>query len=83
MLSSLGLILYIGLRLSTDHGLREVSDISLFQGEVSGGTVQAYAGGGLEKISGGGDWNAGASSVQKIDGNSDGYVQFQWNSLKA
>ena len=69
-----------GLRLSTDHGLREVSDISLFQGEVSGGTVQAYAGGGLEKISGGGDWNAGASSVQKIDGNSDGYVQFQWNS---
>ena len=72
-----------GLRLSTDHGLREVSDISLFQGAVSGGTVQAYAGGGLEKISGTGGWNAGASSVQKIDGNADGYVQFQWNSYSA
>ena len=44
---------------------------------TSGGTVQAYAGGGLEKISGTSGWNAGASSVQKIDGNSDGYVQFQ------
>ena len=69
-----------GLRLTTNHGTREVSDISLFQGAVSGGTVQAYAGGGLEKISGTGGFNAGASSVQKIDGNSDGYVQFQWNS---
>jgi len=69
-----------GLRLSTAHGTREVSSISLFQGAVSGGTVQAYAGGGLEKISGTSGFNAGASSVQKIDGNSDGYVQFQWNS---
>ena len=67
-----------GLRLTTSHGTREVSDISLFQGEVSGGTTQAYAGGGLEKISGTSGWNAGASSVQKIEGNSDGYVQFQW-----
>lgn len=69
-----------GFKVSTVNGLRELSSISIFQGEVSGGTVQAYAGGGLEKISGTGDWNAGASSVQKIDGNSDGYVQFQWNS---
>jgi hypothetical protein len=66
-----------GLRLSTAHGTREVSSISLFQGAVSGGTVQAYAGGGLEKISGADGFNAGASSSQKIDGNSDGYVQFQ------
>ena len=66
-----------GLRLSTNAEVREVSDISLFQGEVSGGTVQAYAGGGLEKISGVDGFNAGASSSQKIDGNSDGYVQFQ------
>ena len=66
-----------GLRLSTSAEVREVSSISLFQGEVSGGTVQAYAGGGLEKISGVDGFNAGASSSQKIDGNSDGYVQFQ------
>ena len=73
-----------GVKLDTLHGLREVSSVSVFQGEVSGGTVQAYAGGGLEKISGVSGWNAGASSVQKIDGNSDGYVQFQWakNSLE-
>ena len=67
-----------GFKVSTVNGLREFSSISIFQGEVSGGTVQAYAGGGLEKISGTGGWNAGASSAQKIDGNSDGYVQFQW-----
>ena len=74
-----------GVKLDTLHGLREVSSASVFQGKVSGGTVQAYAGGGLEKISGANGWNAGASSVQKIDGNSDGYVQFQWakNSLEA
>jgi len=69
-----------GIRLSTAHRTREVSSISLFQGAVSGGTVQAYAGGGLEKISGVDGFNAGASSSQKIDGNSDGYVQFQWSS---
>ena len=69
-----------GFKVSTVNGLREFSSISIFQGEVSGGTVQAYAGGGLEKIGGTNGWNAGASSVQKIDGNSDGYVQFQWNS---
>ena len=73
-----------GFKVSTVNSLREFSSISIFQGEVSGGTVQAYAGGGLEKISGTNGWNAGASSVQKIDGNSDGYVQFQWakNSLE-
>lgn len=70
-----------GLRLTTSHGTREVSSISLFQGVVSGGTVQAYAGGTIEKISGGTAWNAGASSVQKIGGNSDGYFQFQWAGL--
>jgi len=69
-----------GFKVSTVNGLREFSSISIFQGAISGGTVQAYAGGGLEKISGTGGWNTGASSVQKIDGNSDGYVQFQWNS---
>ena len=69
-----------GFKVSTVNGLREFTSISIFQGAVSGGTVQAYAGGGLEKISGTGGWNAGASSAQKIDGNSDGYVQFQWNS---
>jgi len=67
-----------GFKVSTVNGLREFSSVSIFQGAISGGTVQAYAGGGLEKISGTGGWNAGASSVQKIDGNSDGYVQFQW-----
>ena len=72
-----------GVKLDTLHGLREVSSVSVFQGVVSGGTVQAYAGGGLEKISGTGGWNAGASSAQKIDGNSDGYVQFQWDSYSA
>ena len=66
-----------GLRLTTNHGTREVSDISLFQGAASGGTVQAYAGGGLEKISGASGYNSGGFSVNYIPGNSDGYFQFQ------
>lgn len=70
-----------GLRLSTAHGNREVSSVSLFQGEVSGGTVQTYTGGSIGKIAGGAGYNAGASSVQKIDGQKDGYVQFQVEHL--
>ena len=66
-----------GVKLDTLHGLREVSSVSVFQGEVSGGTVQAYAGGGLEKISGTSGYNSGGFSVNYIPGNSDGYFQFQ------
>ena len=69
-----------GIRLSTVHGTREVSSISLFQGVVNGGSVQANGNGGLERISGVGGWNAGASSTNFIEGNSNGYVQFQWGS---
>ena len=69
-----------GLRLSTAHGTREVSSISLFQGDISGGTVQANGNGGLLRISGTAGYNAGASSSQYIEGNSDGYVQFQWGA---
>lgn len=66
-----------GFRISTVNGTRELSSASIFQGEVSGGSVQTFTGGSIEKISGAGSYNAGASSVQKIDGQKDGYVQFQ------
>lgn len=66
-----------GIRLDTLHGTRSISNISVFQGAISGGSVQVYAGGTIEKISGSNGYNAGASSVQAIGGNSDGYVQFQ------
>ena len=66
-----------GIRLDTLHGTRSLSSISVFQGAISGGSVQVYAGGTIEKISGSAAYNAGASSVQAIGGNSDGYVQFQ------
>ena len=55
----------------------ELSSVSIFQGVVSGGSVQTHTGGSIEKISGAGGYNAGASSVQKIDGQKDGYVQFK------
>jgi hypothetical protein len=56
-----------------------ISEINLSGGGtvVSGGSVQVNAGGTIEKISGSNGYNAGASSVQAIGGNSDGYVQFQ------
>ena len=66
-----------GIRFSTLFDAREISSVSVFQGEVSGGTVQAYTGGSIGKIAGSAGYNAGASSVQKIDGQKDGYVQFQ------
>lgn len=66
-----------GFRISTVNSTRELSSASIFQGEVSGGSVQTFTGGSIEKISGAGAYNAGASSVQKIDGQKDGYVQFQ------
>ena len=69
-----------GIRLSTTHGNREVSSISLFQGAASGGTVQVNGNGGLQKIAGADGFNAGASSTNFIEGNSDGYVQFQWGA---
>ena len=69
-----------GIRLSTAHGTREVGSVSLFQGEVSGGSVQVNGNGGLERISGINGWNAGASSSTSLDGNSNGYVQFQWGA---
>ena len=69
-----------GIRLSTAHGTREVSSISLFQGSHSGGTVQVNGNGGLEKIAGADGFNSGASSTNFIEGNSNGYVQFQWGA---
>lgn len=67
-----------GIRFATMFGAREISSVSVFQGEVNGGTVQANGNGGLEKIAGTGGFDAGASSTNFIEGNSDGYVQFQW-----
>jgi len=67
----------VGIRIDTQHGVRGISSASVFQGAISGGSVQTFSGGSIEKISGNYEYNAGASSVQKIDGNSDGYVQFQ------
>ena len=69
-----------GLRLSTSHGNREVSSLSLFQGAIAGGSVQITTGS-IEKISGAVAFNAGASSSQVIGGQQDGYVQFQVESV--
>ena len=69
-----------GIRFSTMFGAREISSVSVFQGAVGGGTVQANGNGGLQKIAGLDGFNAGASSTNFIEGNSDGYVQFQWGA---
>ena len=64
-------------RVVTQTSTRSVTDVSLIQGVMAGGSVQA-SGSTLEKISGADGWNAGASSTAYIGGNSDGYVQFQY-----
>ena len=69
-----------GIRIATNNGSHEISSMSVFQGVVSGGSVQANGNGGIEKIAGVGGFNAGASSTNFIEGNLNGYVQFQWGS---
>lgn len=69
-----------GIRIATNNGSHAISSVSVFQGVVSGGSVQANGNGGIEKIAGAGGFNAGASSTNFIEGNSNGYVQFQWGS---
>ena len=69
-----------GVQLNTLDSLREVSSVSVFQGVVSGGSVQVNGNGGIEKIAGAGGFNAGGSSTNFIEGDSNGYVQFQWGS---
>ena len=69
-----------GIRFATMFGQREIASVSVFQGVVSGGTVQANGNGGLSKIAGPDGFNAGASSTNFIEGNSNGYVQFQWGA---
>lgn len=66
-----------GIRIGTNHGNNKVSEISVFQGAMSGGTVEATANT-LAKISGANAWNAGASSSQSIPAGHDGYFQFQY-----
>lgn len=66
-----------GFKISTVNSTRELNSVSIFQGVVSGGSVQTFSGGSLEKISGGSAFNAGARSVQSIDGNTNAFVQFQ------
>ena len=65
-----------GIQFNTRATGRKISEVSVFKGAVSGGSVQA-SGGGLYKISGPSGYNAGASSVQSIGGNTNGYFQFQ------
>ena len=66
-----------GIRLETVNVSREVSELSVFQGDKSGGTVQATTNT-LQRISGTQGWNAGASSSKAIPGGQDGYFQFQY-----
>lgn len=65
-----------GFRISTVNGTREYSSVSVFQGAISGGTVEATTNT-LTKIGGANGWNAGASSSQSIPSGHDGYFQFQ------
>ena len=66
-----------GIRLNTTQTAREVSELSVFQGDKSGGTVQATTNT-LQRISGTQGFNAGASTVEAIPGGQDGYFQFQY-----
>lgn len=67
-----------GIRLNTTQTARCVSELSVFQGDKSGGTVQATTNT-LQRISGTQGWNTGASSSQAIPGGQDGYFQFQYD----
>lgn len=66
-----------GIRLHLSHTLYQVSELSVFQGAMSGGTVQATTNT-LSKISGANGYNSGGSSTHAIPASQDGYFQFQY-----
>lgn len=66
-----------GIRIQTNHGSRTITDISLFKGETSGGTVEV-TGNSIRKIAGDAGFNSGASSTQSIPNGENGYFQFQY-----
>ncbi|MBL18516.1 MAG: hypothetical protein CMC82_01630 [Flavobacteriaceae bacterium] len=66
-----------GIKINTDADARTITDISIFKGETSGGTVEV-TGNSIRKINGADGFNSGASSVQAIPNGENGYFQFQY-----
>ena len=69
--------LIYGIKINTDADARTITDISIFKGEISGGTVEV-TGNSIKKINGAEGFNSGASSTQSIPNGENGYFQFQY-----
>ena len=65
------------LTINTVDNLPVITSIEMKKIILSGGTVAESTNNTIYKITGGSAWNAGASSQEFINGQSDGYVQFQ------
>jgi len=65
------------IELDTVDPLLQITAASLKRKKLAGGVIQELTNNTIKKISGGDSWNAGASSVEFINGQGEGYVQFQ------
>tara|TARA_B110000208_G_scaffold30098_1_gene39571 strand:- start:564 stop:1940 length:1377 start_codon:yes stop_codon:yes gene_type:complete len=54
-----------------------ITNITLFRKKLAFGTIEELTNSTIKKITGGSEWNAGASSEEYINGQAEGYIQFQ------
>ena len=54
-----------------------ITNITLFRKRLAGGDIDELDNNTIRKTSGGDGWNAGASSTEFLNGQGEGYIQFQ------
>jgi len=65
------------IELDTVSDTLQITEASLKRKKLADGSIEELTNNTIRKISGGNGWNAGASSAEYINGQAEGYVQFQ------
>ena len=65
------------IELDTINADLQITEASLKRKKLADGSIEELTNNTIRKISGGDGWNAGASSTEYINGQGEGYIQFQ------
>ena len=65
------------IEVDTVNELNIISQVNMKKVVIADGSIEELTNNTIRKISGGDGWNAGASSAEYIDGQGEGYIQFQ------
>ena len=66
---------WVGLDTVSDQPI--IDSVSMKKVIIASGTVEVLTNNTIQKVSGTDNWNAGASSIEYINGQGEGYIQFQ------